>query len=73
MMSDPHASDTPVIGEPNGTGDQGDADRHDDHGHEEESLGPIDWPAWAAGGIGVLLALAVAWCFVLADLGLPVA
>jgi hypothetical protein len=68
MMSDPHASDTPMTGEPHGTGDHG-----DDHGHAEESLGPIDWPAWAAGGVGVLLGLAVAWCFFLADLGLPVA
>jgi hypothetical protein len=73
MMSDPHASDTPMTGEPHGTDDHGDDHGQDDHGHAEESLGPIDWPAWAAGGVGVLLGLAVAWCFFLADLGLPVA
>jgi hypothetical protein len=65
MMSDPHASDPPMATEPHGTGD--------DHGHAEASLGPIDWPAWAVGIVGVLLGLAVAWCFFLADLGLRVA
>jgi hypothetical protein len=78
MMSEPHASDTPTAAEPHGTsgqgsGDPGEGQGHDDHGHAEPSLGPIDWPAWAVGVVGVLLGLAVAWCFFLADLGLRVA
>lgn len=39
---------------------------HDDHAHAEESLGPIDVPAWGAGILGVLLGLAVAVAFVFA-------
>ena len=43
-------------------------DDHDDHGHAEESLGPIDGLAWGAGILGVLLGLAVAAAFVLATM-----
>jgi hypothetical protein len=45
--------------------DHGGDDGHDDHGHEE-ALGPIDGAAWGAGLLGVLIGLAVAFCFVLA-------
>jgi hypothetical protein len=48
------------------TDDHGDEHGHDDHAHAEESLGPIDVPAWGAGVAGVLLGLAVALAFVLA-------
>ena len=73
MMGDAHANDTPTAAEPHGTGNHGDDQGHGDHGHAEASLGPIDWPAWAVGIVGVLLGLAIAWCFFLADLGLRVA
>jgi hypothetical protein len=79
-MTDEHASDMPIAGEPHGPGTHGEGHGHDDghddghaadaHGHAdahaEESLGPIDWSAWGAGVLGVILGLAVAWCFVLA-------
>jgi len=50
------------------TDDHGDEHGHDDHAHAEESLGPIDGPAWGAGILGVLLGLAVAVAFVLATM-----
>ena len=39
---------------------------HDDHGHSEDALGPIDTAAWLAGALGVVLGIAVTVCFVLA-------
>jgi hypothetical protein len=51
------------------TDDHGGDEGHDDHAHAEESLGPIDGPAWGAGILGVLLGLAVAVAFVLATMG----
>ena len=36
----------------------------DDHGHGEESLGPIDWGAWAValvGGAAALVVVALFW------------
>ena len=41
-------------------------DGHDDHGHDEAPLGPIDLAAWGAGALGILIGVAVAFCFVLA-------
>lgn len=38
----------------------------DDHGHAGGTLGPIDWPMWGVGVLGVVLALAVVAGFVLA-------
>ncbi|MDP9481606.1 MAG: hypothetical protein M3P84_00095 [Chloroflexota bacterium] len=67
-MSQPHASDVPMDGEPHGLGDHDSTHGHDDHGHDEAALGPADWPAWGAGLLGVALGLAVAWAFVLANL-----
>lgn len=37
----------------------------DEHGHESEALGPLDWGAWAAGLVGVAAGLLVAAAFVL--------
>jgi len=48
------------------TDDHGDDHGHDDHAHEEEPLGPLDTAAWGAGVLGVVIALAIAACFVLA-------
>lgn len=49
-------------------GDAGEEHGHDDHAHAEESLGPVDAPAWGAGILGVLLGLAVAVAFFLATM-----
>ena len=44
---------------------------HDDHGdsehaeHAEPRLGPIDWPAWSAGALGVAVGVVVAALFYL--------
>ena len=46
--------------------DHGGDHGHDDHGHAQEALGPIDVRAWGAGILGVLLGLAVAATFALA-------
>jgi hypothetical protein len=70
-MTDPHASDTPMAGEPQGLGDHGETHGHDDHAHEEEALGPIDEQAWGAGVLGVALGLVVVWAFVLANVAAP--
>jgi hypothetical protein len=48
------------------TDDHGDDHGHDDRGHVEEPLGPIDVAAWGAGVLGIAIGLAVAFCFVLA-------
>jgi hypothetical protein len=41
-------------------------DDHDEAGHEEERLGPIDWPRWGAGVLGVAIAGVMAALFALA-------
>jgi hypothetical protein len=65
-MSDPHASDPPMEGDPHGLGDHGETHGHDDHAHAEEALGPVDWVAWGAGALGVVAGLIITWAFVLA-------
>ncbi len=69
MSTEPTHSDGP--GHPGAvahhkTDDHGDAHGHDDHGHTDEPLGPIDIQAWGAGALGVAIGLGVAACFVLA-------
>ena len=56
-MSEEHAG--PV----HDAADHGSDHVHDDHGHAEESLGPIDVEKWAAGIGGVLIGVFVAACF----------
>jgi hypothetical protein len=70
-MSHPHASDPPMADDPHGLGDHGESHGHDDHGHTEEALGPIDWPAWGAGALGVVAGVVVAWAFILANFAAP--
>ena len=43
-----------------------DAHGHDDGGHDEPALGPVDVPAWAAAIGGILIGVVVAVCFALA-------
>lgn len=47
---------------PAATGDAGHG-THDEHGHAEEPLGPIDAVAWIYSGLGVVLGLLVAGAF----------
>jgi hypothetical protein len=70
-MSDPHTIDAPDAAGASGVDhhaatDHGDAHGHDDHGHEESALGPIDTAAWGAGILGVAIAVVIAACFVAA-------
>jgi len=54
--ADAHATDEQAVDEHDG----------DEHGHDEPALGPVDVPAWAAAIGGVLIGVAVAFCFALA-------
>ncbi|HYM84088.1 MAG TPA: hypothetical protein VEY67_08060 [Candidatus Dormibacteraeota bacterium] len=52
--------------EPDGhTAEAGEHSHGDEHGHGDE-LGPIDWAAWGAGALGVVIGLATAFAFVVA-------
>ena len=51
-IPDEHGSSHAVEG-PHGSA----ADHGDDHAHGSEALGPIDWPMWIVGVIGVIVAL----------------
>jgi len=64
-VPDVHGTSHAVEGAHGSTADHGDDHGHDDHGHVSESLGPVDWPMWGAGVLGVLAALAVVWVFIL--------
>ncbi|HET7829387.1 MAG TPA: hypothetical protein VFL03_07500 [Candidatus Limnocylindrales bacterium] len=48
------------------TGHDDGAHGHDEHGHGEMALGPIDWPMWSAGIVGVVFALITAAAFIVA-------
>jgi hypothetical protein len=74
-MSNPNATDPPDVAEASASDheaatDHGDAHGHDDHGHEEAGLGPIDVAAWGAGILGVGIAVAMAVAFAMATIGL---
>jgi hypothetical protein len=66
-IPDVHGTSHAVEGPHGSAADHGDgAHGHDDHAHGGEALGPIDWTMWGVGALGVLLALAMTFCFVLA-------
>jgi hypothetical protein len=67
-MSDPHADEVIAAGG-HGADDHGEAPghEHDDHAHGPDALGPIDWVAWGAGALGVVIGLAMA--AILASIG----
>lgn len=72
MSTDQHAADAPAHDAAvahHRTDDHGDDHDHDDHAHESEALGPVDPFAWGAGVLGVVIALVIAACFVLATSG----
>jgi ABC-type Zn2+ transport system substrate-binding protein/surface adhesin len=62
-IADGHGAET-IVGPHGAATDHGDDHGHDDHAHATEALGPIDWPMWGAGVLGVVLALAIAAAFV---------
>jgi hypothetical protein len=74
-MSDEHATDASgheasATADHRAVTDHGDAHGHDDHGHADEALGPIDVAAWGAGILGVGISVVIAACFVLATSGI---
>jgi hypothetical protein len=66
-VSDPHHDEVIAAG-PHGAEDHATepGHEHDDHAHSDETLGPIDWPAYGAGALGVLVGLGMAAVFALA-------
>lgn len=54
------AADAPGAGASHGAAAGHAANVHDTDEHAGEALGPIDWPAWGAGAVGVLVALLIA-------------
>ena len=56
---DPHADPHHAAA----TEDHGDDHGHDEHGHGAAELGPINVQAWAAGLLGLLVAILTAACF----------
>ena len=64
MTTPAHDSDAP--GRAGSVAHHATDDHGDDHGHDDEPLGPIDTVAWGAGVLGMVLGIAVAIAFVLA-------
>jgi hypothetical protein len=68
MTSQPHepvgSGDIPPTNEPHGVGEPDPID-HGGSAHDDEELGPIDVPAWAAGALGIAVGIVTAACFAL--------
>jgi ABC-type Zn2+ transport system substrate-binding protein/surface adhesin len=56
-IPDEHGASHAVEGPHGSDADHGGDHGHDDHAHGSEALGPIDWPMWIVGVIGVIVAL----------------
>jgi ABC-type Zn2+ transport system substrate-binding protein/surface adhesin len=74
-MSETHATDltghnASAGGDHHNPSDHGGDHGHDDHAHGEAALGPIDVAAWAAGILGVAIAIVIAACLSLGTTGL---
>ena len=63
-VADVHGASHEVAGVHGSVADHGDGHGHDDHAHGGETLGPIGWPMWGMGVVGVVAALIVVACFV---------
>jgi hypothetical protein len=59
-VPDQHGTSHAVEGDHGAATDHGEGHGHDDHGHPAETLGPIDWPMWGIGALGVVVGLIVA-------------
>jgi hypothetical protein len=57
---DAAATATETHDEPHGSAAHGASGGHDEHGHGEEPLGPIDLTMWGLGVLGVVLGALVA-------------
>jgi len=66
-MSDSQPGEV-IADDPQAVDDHGDAPgrEHADQAHVEEPLGPIDWPAYGAGALGLVIGLAMAAAFAIA-------
>jgi hypothetical protein len=64
-MSDTHASTAHDTHADAGNGG-GHADGHGEHGHDADTLGPIDTKMWGVGVLGVVAAVVIVACFVVA-------
>lgn len=64
----PHDTQTETHSEPRDHADGGHdaAGGHDEHGHDTEALGPVNWAAWGAGALGLLVAAAMVLVFAIA-------
>ena len=58
-IRDEHGTSHAVEGSHGSATDHGGDHGHDDHAHTGEALGPIDWPMWGVGVLGVIVALIV--------------
>jgi ABC-type Zn2+ transport system substrate-binding protein/surface adhesin len=58
-IPDEHGTSHAVEGTHGSTADHGEDHGHDDHAHGSEALGPVDWPMWGIGVLGVVVALIV--------------
>ncbi len=65
-VPDQHGPSDAVAGPHGSTSDHGEDHGHDDHAHTGEALGPIDWPMWGVGVVGVVAALIIVAGFALA-------
>jgi len=67
QVADRHGASHVVAGEHGSTADHGDGHGHDDHAHGQDALGPVDWPMWGVGVLGVIVGLVVAAGFSIAS------
>jgi ABC-type Zn2+ transport system substrate-binding protein/surface adhesin len=65
-VPDQHGSAHEVGAAYGSTTDHGEGHGDDDHAHDGEPLGPVDWTMWGVGVIGVVLALVISAAFVVA-------
>jgi hypothetical protein len=59
LVPDEHGTSHAVEGAHGSAEDHGEDHGHDDHAHAGGTLGPIDWPMWGIGVLGVIVALII--------------
>jgi hypothetical protein len=60
---DPHAGES-MVGPHGAADDHGEDHGHDDHAHGEAPLGPLNFAAWGAAILGIVLGLIVLFAFI---------